>query len=81
MSFELAIPVAAVVISLATLIMTGLSLRGKASKEHLTETDERIKQMMSEISILQKRIEECERIRKELFDNNVELMKKLIKKK
>ena len=61
--------------------MTGLSLRGKASKEHLTETDERIKQMMSEISILQKRIEECERIRKELFDNNVELMKKLIKKK
>ena len=61
----------ALVVSLATLAMTALSLRHKASTDRCDSLDEKIKE-------LERHLDECEAGRRLLMSENVELMRRLV---
>ena len=80
MIYQYTIPLAALIVSITTLIITGLSLRKKANQETTNEMQNTIKQLRDDTIRLDERLKECERIRIQLFGENVELLKKVINK-
>ena len=77
------VPLGALVVSLATLIFTGLSLRGKAQEAHVASIDRSLADARAEFD---RRLAECERARDEfhqmiieLKDDNLRLLQKLTK--
>ena len=69
---EYTIPLAALIISSASIFFTVLSLKNKANGDYVVSIATRVK-------ILEEKIRECERHRDELFDENISLMKKIVK--
>ena len=83
-----AVPLGALIVSLATLIFTGLSLRGKAQEAHVESVDRRLADARDEfdrrLGEADRRLAECERARDEFYriigqlkDDNLRLLQKL----
>ena len=78
-----AVPLGALIVSLATLVFTGLSLRGKAQEAHVESIDRNLADARAEID---RRLSECEKARDEFYriigqlkDDNLRLLQKLTK--
>ena len=78
-----AVPLGALIVSLATLIFTGLTLRGKAQEAHVQTVEQ---QLTLRVSDLSREVEECKKARDRfeqqigvLRDENLTLLQKLVK--
>ena len=69
---QIAIPLAALTVSITTLIITGMSLRRKADGDY-------VQQLEARVSLLEKSNKECEHDRNALRSENIALMQKLLK--
>jgi chaperonin cofactor prefoldin len=71
------ITIGAIVISMTTLILTGLNMRKSATKEYVDQLENQIKDLREELKDLQFKYEKSEEHRTKLQDENVDLLKKL----
>ena len=76
---NLGLPLAALIISAGTLLFGALSLRQKASAAYVGTIEERISFLELENKELRKDVENCHRDTKALREENVELMRRLIR--
>ena len=72
------IPIAALIVSLAVLIMTWMSLRNKAELSYVKSIDERLKDCENSKALIMREIEWKNNHIKTLEDKNLDLMQKLI---
>ena len=66
------IPVAALIVSLVTLVVTGIAVSQKAGVDRLNRTE-------NQIEDLRRRLEDCERHHKDCEDERVRLMERLFR--
>ena len=66
-----AIPLAALIVSVTTLIFSVISLRHKADGDYVRQIEERVRQLERDLS-------ECTRARETLQRENVELLRQLV---
>ena len=66
------VPLGALIISLATLILTGLSMRRGAIRSYMADLESRI-------SLLESKLGDCEKNRVELRQREIELVTEIVK--
>lgn len=77
-TLEYAIPSAALIISVATLLFGIISLQGKATRNDLESLTLKYERLLREVAKLENELKLCEEERSKLYDENLHLMRKLI---
>ena len=74
------VPLAALIVSLSTLIFGAISLGGKANGDFTQSLNTRLNDAISEIDHLKREVRECHQERAALQRREVELMRQLVEK-
>ena len=70
-------PNIALIVSVAMMVMTYLSLRNKAGKDRVDELEKRLAEADRRLVACEEKLRECERSGKELMDRNIQLMNRM----
>ena len=73
-----AIPITALIVSMGTLVLGGLTLKQKASAEYVTELEHRIAESEVHIKLQSEQLRICEEARTELQGRETDLMRRII---